>query len=164
MLCGLCRMTNTLQPSNNSKVWNSEASTRFRTEAVRDHFKKSREEKTLHADAISAEKIRCGTYFIENEKKEEHLSNLCNEKVMSTFYWLCKDEVAHSKLNSLLELVESLGVEEVAHFKKQSSTVLRELLLILGSQVKENLLKRIKKSLFFDILTYEVTDIATIQN
>ena len=83
---------------------------------------------------------------------------------MSTFYWLCKDEVAHSKLNSLLELFESLGVEEVAHFKKQSSTVLRELLLILGNQVKENLLKRIKKSLFFDILTYEVTDIATIQN
>ena len=36
MLCGLWRMTNTLQSSNNSKVWNSEASTQFRTEAVRD--------------------------------------------------------------------------------------------------------------------------------
>ena len=58
MFCGLCKMTNTLQPSNNSKVWNSEASTRFRTEAVRDHFKKSREEEILHDDAISTEKIR----------------------------------------------------------------------------------------------------------
>ena len=94
MLSGLCIMTNTLQPSNNSKLWKSEASTRFRTEAVRDHFKKSRDVKTMHDDAISTEKIRCGTYFTENEKKEENLSNLCNEKVMSALYWLCKEEVA----------------------------------------------------------------------
>ena len=51
----------------------------------------------------------------------------------------------------------------MAHFKKQSSRVLRELLLILGSQVKD-LLKRIKKSPFFGILVDEVTDIANIQN
>ena len=101
MLCGLCRMTNTLQPSNNSKVWNSEASTPFRTEGVRDHFKKSRDVKTMHDDAMSTEKIRRGTYFIANEKKEENLSNLCYEKVMSALYWLCKEEVVHSKLNSL---------------------------------------------------------------
>ena len=43
MLCGLCRMTNTLQPSNNSKAWNSKASTRFRAEAVKEHFKKTRD-------------------------------------------------------------------------------------------------------------------------
>ena len=72
----------------------------------------------MHCDAISTEKIRCGTYFTKNEKKEGNLSNLSYEKAMSTLYWLCKDEVAHSKLNSLLELVESLGVEEVTHFKK----------------------------------------------
>ena len=96
----------------------------------------------MHDDAISAEEIRYGTYFIENEKKEENLSNLCNEKVMSALYWLFKEEVAHSKLNSLLVLVESLGVEEVAHFKKRSSRV-------LSSQV-------------FGILTDEVTDIANI--
>ena len=86
MLCRLCRMSDTLQSSNNSRVWNSEAITRFRTEAVRDHFKKSRELKTMHDDATSTDKIRCETYFIENEKKEENLSNLCNEKVMSALY------------------------------------------------------------------------------
>ena len=112
-------MTNTLQPSNSSKVWNSEARPRFRTEAVRDHFKKSRDVKTMHDDAIATEKVRCQTYFIENEKKEKNLSNLCNEKVMSALYWLPKEEVGHSKLNSLLEPVESLGVEEVAHIKKR---------------------------------------------
>ena len=37
MLWRLCRMINTLEPSNNSKVWKKEASTQFRT--VRGHFK-----------------------------------------------------------------------------------------------------------------------------
>ena len=94
--------------------------------------------------AISIEKIRCGTYFIENEKKEGNLSTLCNEKVMSALYWLYKEEVAHSKL--------------------RSSRVLRGLLLILGSQVKQNLLKRIKQFPFFGILTDELNDLANIQN
>ena len=116
----------------------------------------------MHDYAISIEKIRCGTHFIENGKKEENLSTLCNEKAL---YWLYKEEVAHYKLNSLLELLESLWVEEVATFsKKRSSRVLGGLLLILGSQVKVNLLKRIKKFPFFGILTDELNDIANIQN
>ena len=40
---------------------------------------------------------------------------------MSALYWLPKEEVGHSKLNSLLEPVESLGVEEVAHIKKRTA-------------------------------------------
>ena len=69
--------------------------------------------------------MRCGIHFFKNENEEEILPNLCNEKVMFALYWIWKEEVDHSKLNSLLELVESLGVEEVAHFKKRSSSVLR---------------------------------------
>ena len=72
---------------------------------------------------------------------------------MSALYWFCKEEVTYCKLNLLLELVESFGVEEVATFKTRSNRVLKELQLILGSQVKENLLKLIHKSPFFGILT-----------
>ena len=82
---------------------------------------------------------------------------------MSALHWLFKEEVAHSKLNSILELAECLGVEKVEHFKKRSSRVFRKLLLILRSQVKENLLKRIKKSPFFGILKDEVAEIANIK-
>ena len=70
----------------------------------------------MHDGAISTEKIRCETYFTENGKGEEKLSCLFKGKMMSALYCLDKEEVAHSKLNSLLELVESLGVKEVAHF------------------------------------------------
>ena len=99
MYCWLCRMTNTLQPSNNSTVWNSKSSTRFRTEAVRDHFNKTRDVKTMHGDAMSILKIRCGTYFVENEKKEECVSSLRIKNFFSLwndvrfFYWLWREEV-----------------------------------------------------------------------
>ena len=83
---------------------------------------------------------------------------------MPALYLLYQEEVAHSKLNQLLELLESLEIEEVAHFKKRSSKVSRKSSLVLGSQEKKNLLKRIKKPPYFGIFTDEVTDIANIQN
>ena len=101
-----------------------------------------------NTDAIATERVKRGTYFVEKEKEEETLSSTYNEKVLTSLYWLCKQEVAHSKLNSLLELLESPGVDEVAQFSKRSSTVLRELLLIIGNQMKEDLLGKIKKSPF----------------
>ena len=45
-------------------------------EAVRNHFNKTRDVKTMYGGAKLIGKIRCGTYFVENEKKEENVSNL----------------------------------------------------------------------------------------
>ena len=150
MLCGLCRMTNTLQPSNNSKVWNSKgSSTRFRTEVVRDHFSKTRDIKTKHGGAISIERIRRGTYFVEYEKTEEMFVHWKSDV---RFILALRGKSAPLQINLLLELAESFGVEKVATFKKRSNSVLKELLLILSSEVKEKLLKRIKKFPFFGIL------------
>ena len=72
------------------------------------------------------EKIRCEICFVENEKAEENLSGLRNQKV------------AHCKLNSLLNLDESFGVEEVATLRKwRSNRVLKKLLIILRLGKKE---------------------------
>ena len=79
-------------------------------------------------------------------------------------YWPCKQEIAQSKLNSMLEMVESLGVDEVKKFRRRSSTVLRDFLLTIGNQIKIGLLDKIRKSEFFGILTDEVTDISNVQN
>ena len=112
MFCGFSRMTNTLQPNNNSKVWNSKA-----TPDLEPRQWETISTKQGTWKPCVAEKIRCGTYFVENEKKGENLSSFWNKKVMPTFYWLWKEEGAHCKLNSLLKLAESFGVEEVATFK-----------------------------------------------
>ena len=54
----------------------------------------------------------------------------------AALYWLCKQEIAKSKLNSLLEMLESLGEEEVKQIRERSSTVLRDLLLTIVNQIK----------------------------
>ena len=64
----------------------------------------------------------------------------------------------------MLEMLESLGVEEVKIFRERSSTVLTDLLLTIGNQIKIGLLDKIRKSEFFGILTDEVTDISNVQN
>ena len=114
MFCGLCRLTNTLQPSNKSKIWNCQANTRCRTSTVKEHFHSKKGEKTMHRDAIATQKSKRGTYFVQKEKEEEESSSTTNEKVFTSLYWLCKEEIAHSKLNSLLALVESLGVDDMS--------------------------------------------------
>ena len=77
-------------------------------------------------------------------------------------YRLCKEEIAHNKLNSLLETLESLGAEEVKQFRKRSST--RDLLLTIRNQIKIGLMDRIRKSHFFGLLSDEVTVISSVQN
>ena len=73
----------------------------------------------MHTDAVATEKAKRGTYFIKKEKDEEASFSASNEKVFTSLYWLCKEEIAHSKLNSMLELLESLVVKEVAQFTKR---------------------------------------------
>ena len=164
MFCNLCRISSILQQSNESKIWNSEPNVRCRTETIKIHFSSSgKTKRTMHMDAVFTENAKRGTYFIQKEKEVEAVISTTNEKVFQSLYWFCKNEVAHRKLNSLLELVESLGVEEVVHFSKRSSTV-RKLLILIDDQVKEDLLGKIKKSPFFGLLTDEVTDITNIQN
>lgn len=70
MFCALCCMNNTSQPTNDSKVWNSEPNIRYRTETVRGHLTIS-EEKSMHKDAVTIELMKKDTYFIsiETEKK-----------------------------------------------------------------------------------------------
>ena len=59
-------------------------------------------------------------------------------------------------------MLESFGVEEVKQFRKRSIAVLRQLLLVIGNQIKIGLLDKIQKSPFFGILTDEVADISNV--
>ena len=119
----------------------------------------------MHKDTVTTELAKYGSYFVEKEKEEENLLHRSNEKVFIVLYWLCKQEIIHSKLNSLLEMLESLGVEEVKQLRKHSNTVLlKDLILAIGNQIEISFLNKIRKSPFFGILTDEVTDISNVQN
>ena len=79
----------------------------------------------MHKDAVATKLANHGSYFVEKEKEEENLPYTSNKNVFTALYLLCKLETAQSKLKSLLEMLESLGVKEMKQFRKCSSTVNR---------------------------------------
>ena len=43
----LCGLTNTMHPTNTSKIWNCDPNIRYRTETVTGHFKKVTDTQTI---------------------------------------------------------------------------------------------------------------------
>jgi len=78
-------------------------------------------------------------------------------------YWLGKEEIANKKLLSLIELEKHIGVVEMAEFRNRSERSQREMRLLLGQLIKEQLIQRVKDVKWFSILVDEVTDCATIE-
>ena len=65
MFCKLCRLTNTMHPTNASKIWNCEPDIGYRTETVKDHFKKNTNKQTMRKNAVTTEPAKYGSYLIE---------------------------------------------------------------------------------------------------
>ena len=164
MFCGLCRMHDTSQPTTGLKIWNSKPNVRCRQETIRLHYiSPSDTQKTMHNAAVTTEKIKKGSYFIQEEQSKEKRVNDVYEKIFSVVYWLSKEEIALSKFNSLLQLLESLGLDDIKDFTTRSPFVVRNIAMELADVVKTNLVEKIKKSGAFAILTDEATDISNIQ-
>ena len=89
------------------------------------------------------------SYFVKETQKQEELKDTVYEKVFQAFYWLAKEEIANTKITSLLQLLEKAGVSEIKYFQTRSEPVLREMLMILSSAVVEGLTKGIKNSKCF---------------
>ena len=164
MFCGLCRIHNTCQPSNNSKVWNTEANIRCRSGTVKGHLlQASKRSITMHGIATSLEKSKYSSYFVTKEKERENYINSSYLAVFKALYWLAKEEVANAKTVSLLGLLEELGVKEVDAFTTRSESVLRKMVVLIANTITEKIVKKIKKSEAFGLLTDEVTDISNVQ-
>ena len=88
------------------------------------------------------------SYFVRREKEIEDQRGSVLTKVLYSIYWLCKEEVAHSKLNSMLKLLEIIGLADIKDFTKRSNTVLKKLVLTLGDQLMEDIIQEIKKNKF----------------
>ena len=100
------------------------------------------------------------SYFVRKENEIEDQRDGVLTKVLYSICWLCKEEVAHRKLNSMLKLLEIIGLADIKDFTKRSNTVLKKLVLTLGDQLKENIIQEIKKTNVYGLLTDEVTDLS----
>ena len=103
MFCSLCRIFDTKQ-HNGFKTWNNTANIRCRPDTVEGHFKSE-----MHKDAYEASQRRENSYFDREEKKKATmLKNEVYFKVFKALYWLAKEEIASTKITSLLELIEKM--------------------------------------------------------
>ena len=116
--------------------------------------------RTIHGDAIQSELLLTSSYFVRREKEIKDQLDGVLTKVLYSTYWLCKEEVAHSKLNSMLKVLEIIGLADIKGFTKRSNTVLKELVLTLGDQLTEDIIQEIKKSSVYCLLMDEVTELS----
>ena len=152
MFCSFCHCTNILQPRNESKVWNCEPNVRYCPDTVGNHMYPSGDAvRTMHGDAKQSEFLLMSSYFIRREKEI---------KDQRDDVWLCKEEVVHSKLNSILKLLEIIGLADIKDFTKRSNTVLKEQVLTLGDQLMEDIIQEIKRSNVYGLLMDEVMDLS----
>ena len=120
------------------------------------HFKNE-----MHKDAYEASQRRENSYFDrEEEKKVTMLKNEVYFKVFKAIYWLANEEIASTKITSLLEL-KKMGVDDLKYFQTRSKLVLRKMLLIAKTIIQDIVVK-IKTSNVYGLLTDEVTDISNI--
>ena len=114
--------------------------------------------RTMHGDAKQSEFLLMSSYFIRREKEIKDQRDDVLTKALYSIYWLCKEEVVHSKLNSILKLLEIIGLADIKDFTKRSNTVLKEQVLTLGDQLMEDIIQEIKRSNVYGLLMDEVMD------
>ena len=76
--------------------------------------------RTMHGDATQSELLLMSSYFVRREKEIKDQCDGVLSKVLYSIYWLCKEEVAQSKLNSMLKLLEIIGLADIKDFTKRS--------------------------------------------
>ena len=141
MFCSLCRDYN-IKQNNGTSIWNSVANVRCRTQTVKDHFTK---ETSMHVQAVQSFERHQTSYFdCEEEKKTTALKNEVYYKVFQSLYWLAKEEIASSKCESLLTLIERMGVKEIKYFETRSEPILRKMLLLIATTIIGDIVDKIK--------------------
>ena len=71
------------------------------------------------------------------QKQFDHRKQINNDVYFNAFlslYWVAKEELAIKKFVSLLLLSEKLGVVDMKFFQHRSSSVVKEMFLLLGKK------------------------------
>ena len=106
MFCSLCCIFDTKQ-HNSFKTWNDTANIRCYFDAVEEHVKSE-----MDKDIYEASQRRENSYFDREEEKKVTESNF---KVFKASYRPAKEEIMSTKINSLLELFEKMGVDDLKY-------------------------------------------------
>lgn len=155
MFCILCRKHNAVNPQNKTKKFNVDASVRYKRKTVEEHAYSAQ-----HVAALEAELMSRDSTFQKQIDRREQIKHELYYNVFLSMYWIAKEELPNCKFNSLIKLLELVKLPDIEHFNHKSGGSVREMFLILGETVREQVLQKVGKANFFSILCDEVCDIS----
>ena len=98
MFCALCQSHNGMHLQSKLTVWNKEPNVRYRPETIRGHFVKVEDLKdTMHSISVEKEHLKQSSFIIKEHQEKKRTLNMSYEKVFTSLYWLCKEEIVVSK-------------------------------------------------------------------
>lgn len=158
MLCLLCRKHDTTNARNKSRVYNSVAAVRFRKTAVEEHATSQQ-----HRAAINAELTQRVSFFEKEVQQKRQVADEILYKAFMSCYFLAKSEISNTKILSLLNLIEHLGVDNLKYFSHRSRASTREIFVTIGQTIKDTILGNVRSAGKYALLTDDVTDLALIE-
>ena len=154
----LCKKHNTENVKNKSKVYNSTPSVRFKKSAIKDHSSSQQ-----HKDAIEAEMMSRVSLFHKEITEKEKVKDVVLLNAFLAAYWLAKEEIANRKFSSLIGLLKIVSPENMKFFNYSGEETVRSIFLAIGTTLTKRLLKNVKETGCYGLLSDEVTDISVME-
>ena len=159
MFCLLCKKHHLVNARNKSDKYCCKPAVRFCRRGVLEHANAEKHK----INAVEAELTSRVSLFekIYQEKASTRYSTICNA-VLSA-YWLAKEELPNKKLYSLKGLLQKAGVDKMKYFQYSSEGTAREIFLILGEVLREDVVARVKNAQCYGILTCHICSVCAGQ-
>ncbi|XP_048580041.1 zinc finger protein 862-like [Nematostella vectensis] len=158
MFCLLCRKHGTSNPQNKSKKYSLDPAVRFKRAALEDHAQSQQHKAAVEAELLSrVSSFEVAIKEIQSSKDEVYY------KTFLAMYWLAKEEMPNKKFTSLLSVLEQLGLDNIKYFQHRSAGSVREMFLLIGSVLKEQLTTNLSLANCFGILSDKVCDVSNIE-
>lgn len=138
--------------------YNQKPAVRFRKRAVQEHAESPKHKAARQAELTSRVSVFERLY---QQRENTRLSTISNAFLAA--YWLAKEELPNIKLYALIGLLEKAGLEQMRYFAYRSKGIAREIFLILGEVIRDEVTAKVNEANCYGILTDEVTDIATLE-
>ena len=156
MFCLLCKKhaVKTMQNKDESAFTHT-PSLRLKYDALKVHRDSDR-----HRKAVSQELLQRISVFHKVVERKEVAKDVL-EKAFSVAYFLGKEHVANRKFLNLIKFAEdSLEVNQLKYFNHRSEGSIREIFLVLGEIIKQELINCVQNVVSYGLMVDEVTDIS----
>ena len=158
MFCLLCKKhaIKTVQNKEES-AFTQTASMRLKYDAVKVVHRDS----DRHRKAVSQELLQRMSVFHKEVVERKETAKDVLEKAFSVAYFLAKEHIANRKFLNLIKFAEdSLAVNQLKYFNHRSEASIREIFLVLGETIKEEIVRSAQKVQSYGLMVDEVTDIS----